>query len=160
MNRLHHPPLTSPDAQCSISYSTMSESWRIIKYQTSNQGNSECDGKETFTAGWYRFIFPGQDNGDYARIPTKPPAKLYQNSGQACGTNRPAWMSESLPIVGEPPKEVVMRFAFRGVDDIVDYRVSGAKVVACVDHNDKTYFLYYLKPTFSCNIAYCATTKS
>lgn len=120
------------------------------------QSSVGCD--EKLTPGWYRFFFPSKANGGYARIPSKPPAKEYKDPGQVCGTHGTAWMNETLPAVGEPPREVVMRFGWSGVDDRASFRVTGAKVVACKDHTAKTYFLYYLKPNKGCKIGFCALT--
>ena len=112
----------------------------MVKYSSYGQYTNLCD--DDLATGWYRFTFPGTANGDYARIPTHPPAKQYQSHGQTCGTSITAWMKEILPAVGDSPKEVVMRFAWSGTDDLTSRRVSGTKVVSCLDGDDKEFFLY------------------
>lgn len=146
------------DAQCFRPYTTLSSSDRMVKYSSARRSSGLCDYR--LATGWYRFTFPGTANGDYARIPTHPPAKRYQGYGQTCGTTGTSWMKEILPVVGEPPKEVDMRFAWGGTDDLTSRRVSGTKVVSCLDGDDKEFFLYYLKPVRNCNDAYCATTEA
>jgi len=137
------------DAQCSSSYTNLSDSWRVVNYtESATEDRNNCDNMWS-GPGWFRFMFPGLANGDYARIPDKAPAMEYRGGGNTCGTYGTPWIWDSLPAVGEPPKDVLLRFSSGNAHD-------HPKVVACLDHLDKTYFLYYLYPTTGCNYAYCA----
>ena len=75
-----------------------------------------------------------------------------------------AWMYESLPTVGEPPKNVTMHWSegywnigngeYLGDDT---YGISKpASIVACRDELQNTFYIYSLVPPQSCNYAYCA----
>ena len=144
------PPV--PDAQCSSAYTTLSDAWRVVNYtETAQAEKSKCDNM-WIGPGWFRFMFPGLANGDYARIPAEAPAMEFRGGGKTCGTYGTPWTWDTLPAVGEAPKEVVLRWSSSNIHD-------HPKVVACLDNLDKTYFLYYLYPVTSCNFAYCATTE-
>eukprot|EP00092_Neocalanus_flemingeri_P033813 GFUD01036767.1.p1 GENE.GFUD01036767.1~~GFUD01036767.1.p1 ORF type:complete len:346 (-),score=83.92 GFUD01036767.1:357-1304(-) len=147
--------------QCKMDYTTWTEDWRMVKYSTQAQAANHCDQapasstKTGLTSGWHRFVF----NGVHARIPTHAPASQYQGYGQICGTNGASWMDGSLPSLGEPPKDVTMKFSG---DKKAEYDTSvrkPAKVVACLDENYQTFYLYHLVPVSGCHLAYCATTE-
>ena len=144
------------DPQCDRPYTTLSQEWRHVKYSSTAQDHTKCDNR--LTTGWYRFTFPGKENGMLARIPTSPPATQYTYSGKTCGTNVSAWMFASLPVLGDPPKDVTMKMAYNGRADYDSKWGRAAKVVACNDESGNIYYLYYLRSTL-CTMLYCATTQ-
>ena len=109
-------------------------------------------------AGWYRFHFP---SAPYAKIPTTAPLKQYVGiDHQSCGTNAVSWMEDSLPAIGQPPKDVTINFAWhanyrKGFRDYSKGYPSPAKIVAC-PAGSETMYLYFLSPTPDCYLAYCA----
>eukprot|EP00092_Neocalanus_flemingeri_P059839 GFUD01071659.1.p1 GENE.GFUD01071659.1~~GFUD01071659.1.p1 ORF type:complete len:230 (-),score=36.21 GFUD01071659.1:111-746(-) len=145
--------------QCMMDYTTWTEDWRMVRYSTQPQAANHCDQapasstKSGLTSGWHRFVF----NGVHARIPTHPPPKQYQGSGKTCGTTAVSWMDGSLPSLGEPPKDVTMKFSY-DKDEYDTNARKPAKVVACLDENYQNFYLYHLVPVTSCYYAYCATT--
>eukprot|EP00092_Neocalanus_flemingeri_P059840 GFUD01071660.1.p1 GENE.GFUD01071660.1~~GFUD01071660.1.p1 ORF type:complete len:232 (-),score=37.79 GFUD01071660.1:17-658(-) len=148
--------------QCMMDYTTWTEDWRMVRYSTQPQAANHCDQapasstKSGLTSGWHRFVF----NGVHARIPTHAPAsQYYQDWRQICGADGASWMDGSLPSLGEPPKDVTMKFSG---DKKAEYSTSfrkPAKVVACLDENYQTFYLYQLVPVYQCDLAYCATTE-
>eukprot|EP00092_Neocalanus_flemingeri_P046929 GFUD01052980.1.p1 GENE.GFUD01052980.1~~GFUD01052980.1.p1 ORF type:complete len:341 (+),score=79.07 GFUD01052980.1:76-1023(+) len=146
--------------QCKMDYTTWTEDWRMVKYSTQAQAATHCDQapassyKTGLTSGWHRFVF----NGVHARIPTHAPASQYRGYGQICGTNAASWMDGTLPSLGEPPKDVTIKFSGAGKAEYNTNTRKPAKVVACLDENYQTFYLYHLVQVASCNFAYCATT--
>ena len=146
------------DEQCSKPYEIFSDSWRKIDFTSSTTGNCDSD----LGPDWYRFSFNG--NASYARIPSSPPAKKHKGSKKPCGTHRVAWMYESLPTVGEPPKNVTMHWSagYWNVDkgeylgDDTYGTSKPASIVACRDEFQNTFYIYSLVPPQRCNNAYCA----
>ena len=72
---------------------------------------------------------------------------------QSCGTHAVNWMEGSLPVIGEPIKNIRIYFAYASNDkiDSID-----AKIVACQE-DGQTMYLYYLDYVPSCySMAYCA----
>jgi len=146
------------DEQCSKPYEILSDSWRKIDFTSSSTGN--CD--SGLVPNWYRFSFNGNDS--YARIPSSPPARKHQGTKKPCGTARVSWMYESLPSVGEPPKNVTIHWSagywnpnsgiYLGDDT---YGTSKpASIVACRDDMKNTFYIYSLVPPQRCSNAYCA----
>ena len=131
-----------------MAYTILSDSWRRIHYGVKHT-YTDCD-KGEFKASWYRFQFPGTP---LAKIPTLAPLPQYvQADQQTCGTNAPAWMEESPPLIGDPPKDVTFNFAWGA--NTKDGSADG-KVVACAEGGE-TMFLYYLPQVPMCTRAYCA----
>eukprot|EP00092_Neocalanus_flemingeri_P059837 GFUD01071657.1.p1 GENE.GFUD01071657.1~~GFUD01071657.1.p1 ORF type:complete len:342 (-),score=90.72 GFUD01071657.1:111-1082(-) len=148
--------------QCMMDYTTWTEDWRMVRYSTQPQAANHCDQAPAssintgFTSGWHRFVFNGVD----ARIPTHAPAsQYYQGYGQTCGTYGASWMDGSLPSLGEPPKDVTIKFSGGGQAEYSTKFRKPAKVVACLDENYQTFYLYHLVQVYQCNLAYCATTE-
>ena len=152
------PETAENNDQCSKPYKILSDSWRKIDFTPTNTGN--CD--KTLPQNWYRFSFNGNDS--YARIPTSPPAKAQQGSKRPCGTFSVSWIFESLPKVGDPPKNVTIHWSqatwnvdsgeYLG-DDTYGTSVL-ASIVACRDGSSKTFYIYNLPPSQNCYSAYCA----
>ena len=89
----------------------------------------------------------------YAKIPTTAPLDQYtQDDRQGCGTYSVSWIDDSLPAIGQPPKDVTINWAYRSTPK---YWTSTAKIVACPAGNE-TIYLYKLPPTHRCYIGYCA----
>eukprot|EP00092_Neocalanus_flemingeri_P006048 GFUD01006517.1.p1 GENE.GFUD01006517.1~~GFUD01006517.1.p1 ORF type:complete len:450 (-),score=94.93 GFUD01006517.1:111-1406(-) len=148
--------------QCMMDYTTWTEDWRMVSYSTQRHAADHCDLAPAssintgFTSGWHRFVFNGVD----ARIPTHAPAsQYYQGYGQTCGTYGASWMDGSLPSLGEPPKDVTIKFSGGGQAEYSTKFRKPAKVVACLDENYQTFYLYHLVQVYQCNLAYCATTE-
>jgi len=146
------------DEQCSKPYEILSDSWRKIDFTPSSTGN--CD--SGLVPNWYRFSFNG--NSSYARIPSSPPAKKHQGTKKPCGTSRVAWMYESLPSVGEPPKNITIHWS-AGYWNVNNGEYLGddtygtskpASIVACRDDMKNTFYIYSLVPPQRCSNAYCA----
>jgi hypothetical protein len=126
----------------------LGESWRQIRFGIAASGKTNCD--KSLSEGWYRFVFP---DAPYASIPTTRPAiKFTQNDKKSCGTHAVSWLPENLPVIGDPPKDVDISFAWQSNDQ---YRKKPAKVVACDDQGN-TMYLWYLKPAPDCSLGYCA----
>jgi len=145
------------DIQCTRSYTTLNETWRrIVPGVAQPAGGYHCDkspasGHHTgFKEGWYRFSFP---EAPFAKIPTTPAlVENRQSDMKSCGTMRVAWVDSSYPSVGEEPKNVTIRWAFR---DSESSTTSSAKIVAC-GTKSQAFYLYYLPEQKSCSNAYCA----
>ena len=128
-----------------MAYTILSDSWRRIQYGVKHT-STDCDGGE-FEAGWYRLQFPG---APFAKIPTSAPLPQYVQGDQR--TNAPAWMEGSLPLIGDPPKDVTFYFAYTSTPKAGS---TDGKVVACPDSGE-TVYLYYLQQVPMCTRAYCA----
>ena len=89
--------------------------------------------------GWYRFTsFVG------GKMPTKKVDQLH------CGTIRPVWMKGSHPVVedGTVDRKACINFYDLNNGCFTELNI---KVRNC-----REYYVYYLGPTFSCSLAYCA----
>ena len=141
------------DIQCTRRYTTLKESWRRIFPGVAQSGSAHCDTSNStgFKEGWYRFSFP---EAPFAKIPTTP--ALLENRQldmKSCGTHRIPWVDASYPSVGEPPKDVTIRWAWENTED--SYYPTQAKIVAC-HTKGQTMYLYYLPAVTACSNAYCA----
>jgi len=98
-----------------------------------------CD--RVLDRGWYRFESIVEKN---AQMPTE---KVNQ---MRCGTVHPIWMRGSHPSVSEG---IVDRDACINFYDMKNgcFAKLPIKVRNCGD-----FFVYYLGPTYSCSLAYCA----
>lgn len=100
-----------------------------------------CD--KDLEAGWYRFTsFVG------GQMPTK---KVEMNH---CGTRLPIWLNGKHPSPNDPVVVVKACVNIHGRRNgcFFSYDVS---VKSCPEN----YYVYYLQPTHSCHIAYCAGKK-
>ena len=92
--------------------------------------------------GWYRFT---SDAGGKVMMPEKTVAEYH------CGTHDPIWLNGRHPTVGEGNvvrQVCVNSFGFVCVDTF------DINVTDCGD-----FYVYYLRPTYYCAIAYCAGEK-
>ena len=86
---------------------------RRIVPGVAQSGSARCDtSRHTgFKEGWYRFSFP---EAPFAKIPTTPPLlENRQYDMKSCGTHGVSWVDASYPSVGEPPKNVTIKFAWK-----------------------------------------------
>lgn len=102
------------------------------------QGQSAiCD--RAFTWGWYRFdSYVGDKMPDY---------KIAE---MRCGTIHPVWMKGTHPTFNEG---TVDRTACINFYDMMDGCFASLKMKVT---NCNGFFVYYLGPTHSCSLAYCA----
>lgn len=146
------------DLQCGKNHTILRDAWRRIEYGVKHP-TVHCDkpgSSSSYTnlvEGWYRFSFP---SAPYAKIPTTAPLKQYVGGDmQSCGTHAVAWMEDSLPGIGDSPKDVTIYFASDGWSDYPKSRPTPAEIVACPDGGEIMY-LYNLSPISDCFSAYCA----
>lgn len=89
--------------------------------------------------GWYRFTsYVG------GKMPTTKVDEL------RCGTIHPIWMKSAHPLVSEGTVDRKACINFFGLGDGCFTQLD-IKVRNCGEH-----YVYYLGPTFSCSLAYCA----
>jgi len=136
------------DIQCTRAYTTLNETWRKITPGVAHSGSPHCDDK--LKEGWYRFSFP---KAPFAKIPTTPPlVGNRQSDMRSCKTHAVSWVDASYPSVGEQPKDVTIKFAWQSNENAWS---NDAKIVAC-STKGQTVYLYYLKKSPQCRLAYCA----
>lgn len=100
-----------------------------------------CD--KDLNAGWYRFkSFVG------GKMPTK---KVNVNH---CGTHAPIWLNGIHPSLNDPVVDVLAC-----VNVFERRRGCFFSFYISVKHCPGNYYVYYLRPTHSCHIAYCAGKK-
>ncbi|KAL8579869.1 hypothetical protein ACOMHN_046436 [Nucella lapillus] len=120
-------------------HKVLDDAWRSVdKELDEHEGEIKCD--DDLPHGWYRF----QLNGDNAVIPTSCVEDRH------CQTHAPQWVDlqgQSLPNVGQ---EVRARACANWVRDCCNWE-SPITVRNC-----GAYFVYYLEPTSTCSLAYCA----
>jgi len=138
------------DPQCNEPYQVLDDEWRKVKYDINGQTPQYCD--NSLASGWYEFQF---DHYPSAWIPLSPPAKEFQDDGRTCGTDASSWTPDSLPLLGDPPKDITINFAWDGDDEKWEL---GAKTVACLKNGFQTY-MYQLSAPTNCDLAYCAITS-
>jgi len=139
--------------QCSQPYTTLSDDWRQVSLSGLALKDKFCDYKYNgwtkygewteFKAGWYTFSFPSYP---YATLPNTPSGK--------CGTWAMSWSGNTLPMLGDPVKDINIQWAEHTPND---YSTTG-KVVACrVAGTNSVRYLYYLLDVSGdyCG-AYCA----
>lgn len=97
-----------------------------------------CD--RGLTWGWYRFV---------SYVGGKMPDKQKVDE-MRCGTVHPIWMKESHPTFNEG---TVDRTACINFYDMMDGCFTSLKIKVT---NCNGFFVYYLGPTHSCSLAYCA----
>ena len=94
--------------------------------------NANCD--KYLVTGWYRFMT--------GEMPTSPVDVKH------CGTQAPIWINGALPTVVNQTVDRQACVNFFGIYCLQSFWI---KVRNC-----DGFFVYYLKPTFGCPIAYCA----
>lgn len=94
-----------------------------------------CD--RSLSWGWYRFTsYVGGE---------MPTSKVDRNR---CGTLAPVWLNGDHPVNGTVTRKACVNFydSNNGCAESFDIKVT----------NCGSYFVYYLRPTYSCAVAYCA----
>lgn len=126
---------------CSDStYKEINESRRSIKSVWRPGQPALCD--RDLQWGWYRFT---SDAGRRVMMPEKTVPEYH------CGTHDPIWLNGRHPTVaeGNVVRQVCINSFGFVCDDTFDINVKN-----CGD-----YYVYYLRPTYYCAIAYCAGEK-
>lgn len=119
-------------------YKRINNPRRSVKSEFKLGQSAICD--RNLPWGWYRFK---SYTGD--KMPTKPAETM------RCGTVHPIWMRGKHPDVNDG---IVERHAC-----INFYGLNGgcfSKFIIKVKNCDDNFFVYYLGPTHSCSLAYCA----
>lgn len=107
------------------------------EFKPNSNQRAICD--RALTWGWYRFTsYVG------GKIPNHKVKEL------RCGTVHPIWMKGSYPTVKDG---AVDRIACINFYDLKDGCFASLKIKV---RNCGGYFVYYLGPTYSCSIGYCA----
>ena len=121
-------------------YTEINEPRRSIKSFWQQGQPYLCD--RGLRSGWYRFI---SDAGGKVMMPETSVPEYH------CGTHDPIWLNGSHPTVAEGNVVRQGCISSFGVvcDDTIDINVTN-----CGD-----YYVYYLRPTFYCAVAYCAGEK-
>ena len=135
------PDPTFGQAECTEGvkggYTKIDEPRRSIKSEFEQGQNAICD--RALAWGWYRF-----DSYTGGKMPTQKVDEM------RCGTVHPIWMKGSHPTVAEG---TVDRIACINFYDMLNgcFVTLNIKVRNC-----NGFFVYYLGPTHSCSLAYCA----
>jgi len=136
------PTLSQPDPCDPVNYNELNEPHRSTGYKHGFPEKPLCD--IHLAEGWYRFT-----SGAGGRMPESCPDRL------SCGTVVPIWMNGKHPTVDEG---TVIRKACGNFAN-----EEAGQADPCCEHsvniavkNCGSYFVYYLTPTPSCPVAYCA----
>ena len=135
------PELTLGQNECTEGgpggYKKIDDPRRSIKSIYKPGESAICD--RAFASGWYRFVSYTGEN--------MPIQKVDQ---MRCGTVHPIWMKGSRPTVTEG---TVNRKACINFYDMQNGCLSTLDIKV---RNCGSFFVYYLGPTHSCSLAYCA----
>ena len=91
---------------------------------------------------WFRFVEPAGK-----KLSTTIPSR------GSCGTSAMSWMEEDHP--NSAGQVVDRKICFRWHDHC-EWSIRNIKVVGCIGHNNEMFYLYKLKKTSFCSLAYCA----
>ena len=121
-------------------YKEINEPRRSIKSVWQPGQRTLCD--RGLLSGWYRFT---SDAGGKVMMPEKTVPEYH------CGTHDPIWLNGRHPSVAEGNVVRPVCITSFGVDcdDTFDINVKN-----CGD-----FYVYYLRPTYYCAVAYCAGEK-
>ena len=121
-------------------YKEINEPRRSIKSVWQQGQRTLCD--RGLRSGWYRFT---SDAGGKVMMPEKTVPEYH------CGTHDTIWLNGRHPSVteGNVVRAVCINSFGVDCDDTFDINIKN-----CGD-----YYVYYLKPTFYCAVAYCAGEK-
>lgn len=119
-------------------YKEINDARRSVKNHFKAGQNAICD--IALPWGWYRFT---------SYVGGKMPIQMVPR--MRCGTVHPVWMNGSLPTRTDGVVDHKACINFFGIGCFVSLRI---KVKFCVGSPD--FFVYYLGPTYSCSLAYCA----
>ena len=118
-------------------YSEINNPRRSILSEWKSGQNAICD--RSLVWGWYRFTSYVGGKMPEAKVDSK-----------RCGTNHPIWMKGSHPTVNEG---TVDRTACVNFFNMMNGCFTSLQIKV---RNCNGYFVYYLGPTYSCSLAYCA----
>ena len=121
-------------------YKEINEPRRSIKSVWQQGQLPLCD--RNLRSGWYRFR---SDAGGKVMMPETTVPEYH------CGTHDPIWLNGSHPTVAEG--NVVRQACINSFDVVCDDTID-INVTNCGD-----YYVYYLRRTFYCAVAYCAGEK-
>ena len=130
--------LNVPGYLCPFAYQNITDSWRKI----GSSGGTHCD-RYDFGRGfdgnkWFRFVEPAG---------TK--LSNTDNGFRACQSDYSGWMNGADPtIIGQALTRTACWHACR-------WRVN-IKVALCRGHKGEPFYVYQLKHSPTCNLAYCA----
>ena len=117
-------------------YQNLSDANRRSNYDTPLSGPVSCDNE--LSDGWYRFV-----GAAGTRMPT---TRVLPHK---CDTDWSGWLNGAHPTMEDG--EVYRKVCFSD-------RHSGCKFVTNISvKNCGSYFIYKLRPSFTCNTRYCAT---
>lgn len=119
-------------------YKEINDARRSVKNHFKAGQNAICD--SALPWGWYRFT---------SYVGGKMPIQMVPR--MRCGTVHPVWMNGSLPTRTDGVVDHKACINFFGIGCFASLRI---KVKFCVGSPD--FFVYYLGPTYSCSLAYCA----
>ncbi|XP_072347372.1 pancreatic secretory granule membrane major glycoprotein GP2-like [Scyliorhinus torazame] len=117
-----------------VNHTVLDQPWRSTNCANTNCSSFQCD--NNLLTGWYRFNGPGGSTIPEAVVPVKH-----------CSTNAPGWLRGSHPTPGDG--EVKRQVCFHLSGNPCDWSVE-IKIKRCSD-----YFVYYLKKSPICFLAYC-----
>lgn len=135
------PDLTFGQNECKEGgaggYTKIDDPRRSVESIFKQGQNAICD--RALARGWYRF-----DSYAGGKMPTQKVDEM------RCGTVHPVWMRGSHPTVAEG---VVQRTACINFYDMLNGCLASLSIMV---RNCQGFFVYYLGPTHSCSLAYCA----
>ncbi|RUS83032.1 hypothetical protein EGW08_009220, partial [Elysia chlorotica] len=127
----------------SVNHMVLSNVKRSAGYQTQASDRPLCDTQ--LVQGWYRF-----QSGAGGEMPNTCPDRL------RCGTVAPVWMNGKVPSATDG---ITTARACANFNDTSGPRCCQRSIDILVK-NCTGFLVYYLKPTPTCSIAYCAGDRA
>ncbi|CAH1239111.1 VWDE [Branchiostoma lanceolatum] len=125
-----------------VDYTEIKEPHRSTAFRPGPTDELICDNE--LTAGWYRFT---------AHVGGMLPESCV--APEHCGTQVPMWMNGQHPVDNQTvDRDVCLNFG-APTNCSCNSRIP-IQVKKCNDSVGQTYFVYNLKPTHGCHVAYCA----
>jgi len=122
--------------QCST-YKTLTEADRNVTFNDGLGGVTVCD-RDTWTAGWYRFM-----GAAGTQMPTAPPTTY------SCGTDAPGWIQGVYPKFEGQVVDTTVCFHWSG--DTCKWQ-SAIQIAHC-----GSFYVFNLPATPVCSLRYCGT---
>ncbi|XP_072347394.1 uncharacterized protein [Scyliorhinus torazame] len=122
-----------------VSHQVLNQRWRSTKCVGRKCSSLHCDNK--LVPGWYRFNSPGGSTIPEAVVPVNH-----------CSTSAPGWLRGRHPTPGDG--EVKRQVCFHWSGNSCRWS-QDIKIKRC-----RNYFVYYLKKSPACHLAYCTAGQS